>query len=112
RQDGEPVRCHPPGKPPRIVYHLVMVSPLKTWRRKRLLARHTIDESLWREVVSRLPTLQRLTAEDIERLRKLALLFLHEKRLEPAGGIELDDTKRVTIAALACLPILELGLDC
>src|SRR5690606_26009015 len=35
-----------------------------------------------------------------------------EKRLEPAGGLALDESMRVRIAALACLPILELGLDC
>ena len=45
-------------------------------------------------------------------MRALALLFLHEKHLEPAGGVDLDDEKRLKIAALACLPILNLGLDC
>ncbi len=39
------------------------------------------------------------------------LLFLHEKHFEPVQGMVLDDAKRLRIAALACLPILELGLD-
>lgn len=58
------------------------------------------------------PVLARRSAEELTRLRALALLFLHEKHLEPAGGVDLDDEKRLKIAALACLPILNLGLDC
>jgi Mlc titration factor MtfA (ptsG expression regulator) len=46
-----------------------------------------------------------------QRLRALALLFLHEKHVESAGGLTLDEAMRVRIAALACLPILELGFD-
>jgi Mlc titration factor MtfA (ptsG expression regulator) len=38
-------------------------------------------------------------------------LFLHAKRLEPAGGLELDEVMCVRLAALACEPVLELGLD-
>ncbi len=55
--------------------------------------------------------LERRSAEELARLRELTLLFVHEKHFEPAGGIELDDAKRLKIAALACLPILDLGLD-
>jgi Mlc titration factor MtfA (ptsG expression regulator) len=55
--------------------------------------------------------LARLTAEQCERLRTLALLFLHEKRFEPARGFAVTEAMRVRIAALACLPILELGID-
>ena len=56
--------------------------------------------------------LARLGDPERDRLRELSLLFLHEKHLEAAGGVELDDAKRLKIAALACLPILNLGLDC
>lgn len=58
------------------------------------------------------PVLARRPADELDRLRELVLLFLHEKHLEPAGGVDLDDEKRLKIAALACLPILNLGLDC
>jgi Mlc titration factor MtfA (ptsG expression regulator) len=43
--------------------------------------------------------------------RRRTLLFLHEKRIEPAIGFALDDAMRVRIAAMACQPILHLGLD-
>ena len=37
---------------------------------------------------------------------------MHEKRIEPAAGLEVDERMRVLLAALACVPILELSLDC
>ena len=83
----------------------------KTWRRRRVLARQSIAAELWDGALAACPVLARLSPERRERLRGLALLFLHEKRFEPAVGFELDDAMRVRIAALACLPILELGLD-
>ena len=38
-------------------------------------------------------------------------MFLAEKQFAGAHGLELSDTMRVSIAAQACLPVLELGLD-
>jgi Mlc titration factor MtfA (ptsG expression regulator) len=38
-------------------------------------------------------------------------LFLAEKEFAGAHGLEVTDAMRVSIAAQACLPILELGLD-
>jgi hypothetical protein len=81
-------------------------------RQRRILARAPVPEALWHAVAGDIPILARLDAPSLERLREIASLFLHDKRFEPAGGFELDDAMRVRIAALACLPILELGLDC
>ncbi|HEX7080068.1 MAG TPA: M90 family metallopeptidase [Gammaproteobacteria bacterium] len=81
-------------------------------RRRRILERASIPDALWRATIDAVPALARLDPETQERLRALALLFLHEKRIEPAGGLVLDDAMRVRIAALACRPVLELGLDC
>jgi Mlc titration factor MtfA (ptsG expression regulator) len=39
------------------------------------------------------------------------LVFLHEKHFEPVRGMTLDAAQSLRIAALACLPILELGMD-
>src|SRR5438045_3951937 len=84
---------------------------LKRWRRRRVLSRHSIPDALWAATVAAVPAFLRLRADQQQRLRDLALLFLHEKQFEPARGMVLDDAKRLRIAALACLPILELGLD-
>ncbi len=83
----------------------------RTWRRKRVIKRATIDEALWNRVVAQLPFLAGLPADDARRLRELAVLFLHEKEIAAAGGLELTDAIRLAIALQACLPILNLGLD-
>ena len=44
-------------------------------------------------------------------MRDLALLFLAEKQFAGTHGLEVTDAMRLSIAAQACLPILELGLD-
>jgi Mlc titration factor MtfA (ptsG expression regulator) len=79
---------------------------LTDWRRRRVLARHAIDDSLWRRATRGLTFLPKSP-----KLRRLALLFLAEKEFTGAHGLEVTDTMRVSIAAQACLPILELGLD-
>ena len=89
-----------------------MFGLIKGWRRRRILAHRSIPDALWHQTMADIPSMSVLDAKSLERLRAISLLFLHEKSLEPAGGLVLDDSMRVRIAALACRPILELGLDC
>ncbi|MGH8721184.1 MAG: zinc-dependent peptidase [Burkholderiales bacterium] len=84
---------------------------LKNWRRRRTLARHRIDEALWRAVLAQLPFLRGLSPDESRRLRALAILFLAEKQFSGAHGFVLDDAMRLSIAVQACLPILELGFE-
>ncbi len=79
---------------------------LTEWRRKRVLQRHSLDEALWRRATRGLAFLP-----DSRKLKDLVLLFLADKQFAGAHGIEVTDAMRVAIAAQACLPILELGLD-
>jgi hypothetical protein len=79
---------------------------LTNWRRKRVLAKHRVDDALWQEATAGLSFIPKS-----EKLRQLVLLFLAEKEFAGAQGMEVTDTMRVSIAAQACLPILELGLD-
>jgi hypothetical protein len=79
---------------------------LTDWRRKRVLRRHRIDDALWQRATGALSFLPKTP-----KLRELALLFLAEKQFAGAHGLEVSDAMRVSIAAQACLPVLELGLD-
>jgi len=88
-----------------------MFGLLQHWRRQRQLRRARLPEAEWRATVANLPVLAGLTPAERERLRDLATLFLAEKTLEPAGGLELTPEMGPLIAAQACLPILNLGLD-
>ncbi len=89
-----------------------LLNPCRNWRQRRL-ERARIPETQWRLTVARLPLLDGLNPAEQERLRDLATLFLREKTLEPAGGLGLELTPDMgpIIAAQACLPILNLGLD-
>jgi Mlc titration factor MtfA (ptsG expression regulator) len=61
----------------------------------------------WAELVrARFPLASDLSTEDFERLLKLVQLFLRTKRMEGAGGLEITEEIRVTIAAQACFLIL------
>jgi len=79
---------------------------LTDWRRKRVLSRHRMDDALWKAATGGLKFLPAG-----EKLKSLVLLFLAEKEFSGAPGMEVADAMRVSIAAQACLPILELGLD-
>jgi len=79
---------------------------LTEWRRRRVLAKHRIDDALWNAATRPLKFLPQAP-----KLRELALLFLAEKEFSGAHGLELTDAMRISIAAQACTPILELGLD-
>ena len=70
-----------------------------------------IPES-WRTVVARnVPLAARLPAASRERLLRLTQVFLHDKPMEGVG-LELTDEMRVTIAAQACLLLLNLDFPC
>jgi len=83
---------------------------IRDWKRRRILARHRIDDALWRRALRHLPFLRGLPEDAARRLRDMAVVFLAEKQLAPVHGLALSDDDRVEIALQACLPVLELGL--
>ena len=87
------------------------MSLFRNWRRRRFLERHPLDPSLWERVTGTLPFLRGLDERKLARLREFAVLFLAEKELVGAAGMELTDEIRLSIAVQACLPILNLGMD-
>ncbi len=78
--------------------------------RLRPAARVRIDDELWRSTLQVLPFLDRLGDPDRQRLRELAQQFLAEKEMAAAGELQLTASMQASIAAQACLPVLELGL--
>jgi Mlc titration factor MtfA (ptsG expression regulator) len=71
----------------------------------------TIPDALWESTLVSLPFLARLSVNDAVRLRNCAEGFLADKQMAGAAGLELTSAMQVNIAAQACLPILNLGLD-
>lgn len=87
------------------------INRLRRWWVKHILFRSRIPYPAWQAVLAALPVLQDLSARDQHRLRKLASLFLHDKTVLGAGGLEVDQAMAVSIAAQACLLILNLDLS-
>jgi Mlc titration factor MtfA (ptsG expression regulator) len=81
------------------------------WRRRRLLARAQLDEATWQRVAGRFSFYLRLDGEERARLRDLVVLFLHDKQVSAAGGLELDLEKKLGIAIQACIVVLNLGIE-
>ena len=88
-----------------------MFEAFRKWRRERILRHYPLPNEAWRATVSGLFLLRGLAELELERLRELVVLFLHEKQVVAADGYPLDDGLRLRVAAQACLPILNLGLD-
>ena len=92
-----------------------MIARLLSWGRRLLPAATpepvVIGDNAWSHLLARSPLFGRLDVTDRERLRSHCGHFLARKHYSPAGGHELDDAQCLAIAALACLPVLHLGLD-
>ncbi|MGD9708980.1 MAG: zinc-dependent peptidase [Halothiobacillaceae bacterium] len=88
-----------------------MLERLRAWRRRRILARHPIAEADWQATLATVPILHRLTTDELARLRARATLFLHRTPFTAIDGLELTGAMRARIAALACLPALNLRED-
>ena len=70
-----------------------------------------IEDALWRDAIARVPYVAALDAHRQGRLHALASRFIREKAITPIGELKLDDTQRVQLSALCCLPLLEFGAE-
>lgn len=83
----------------------------RQWRERRIIRNHPIDERDWQQVLQQLPLLQGLSDHELARLRRLAIVFMHEKDFVGIQGLVLTGNMALLIALQACLPILNLGLQ-
>src|SRR3546814_162058 len=81
----------------------------RAWQRKRSLARIPVAPELWQQVLDSLPILDGLSGDELSRLRERAVLFLHDKRLTPLAGVELQAEDSLRLALQAQLPLLHLA---
>jgi MtfA peptidase len=88
-----------------------MLGAFRRWRRSRVLGRARLDPVEWRAALARYPFTGVLGEEERERLREWTILFLHEKSIVGAGGLEVRDEMRMSIAVQACMLILNLDID-
>ncbi len=77
----------------------------------RILRKHPISDQDWRRYSSPLPLLEPFDAAEKAHLRILSTLFLHQKQFTGAQGMQITREVEITIAAQACVEILNLGID-
>jgi MtfA peptidase len=87
------------------------MSILSHWIRRWKAKRYRWQEASFQALLQRVPALAALQSGEIARLRQLTKEFLVDKVLHGAQGFELDESLRVNIATLACLPALYLGFE-
>ncbi|MCK8515461.1 zinc-dependent peptidase [Methylonatrum kenyense] len=88
-----------------------LLDRLRAWRRQRIIERRAPSQALWLEVVGSLPVLRGLEPPQQQALRDLSTLLLHKVQLVEVADVRLGERDVWSLAAQACLPILELGLD-
>jgi Mlc titration factor MtfA (ptsG expression regulator) len=88
-----------------------MLEAIRRWHRSRIVARASLAPELWLQTLNRLQFLRGLTDAERERLRQTVILFLHQKVIHGAGGLELDAGMQLMIAVQACILVLNLDID-
>jgi hypothetical protein len=88
-----------------VTLGIVLAFTLPGWRLKRVLARPF--PSAWRALLRRnLPIYSRMAPDLQKQLHQRIKQFLHQKKFVGCAGQEIDDEVRLTIAAGACLLLL------
>jgi MtfA peptidase len=88
-----------------------MAGWLQRRREARALQRRAIADDLWQACLAELPFIAARPADQQERLRRMASLFLDRKEFAGARGFVVTDRIALAVAVQACLPVLELGID-
>lgn len=88
-----------------------MLQIIRQWLDQRIIRRSAISSTQWDNAFTSLPLLAGYTVDEKKALRELAILFLHGKVLEGAGGFTITQRMKLVIALQACVPILKLGLN-
>jgi Mlc titration factor MtfA (ptsG expression regulator) len=89
-----------------LVAAWLAAAPFLVERRRRKLREKPFPEA-WRDILHRrVPYFRRLPPDLQIQLKKHMQVFLAEKSFMGCAGLEIDDEVRVTIAAQACLLIL------
>ena len=87
-----------------------MLHPIRDHRRKEL--EQEPFPPAWAEIIARdVPYCRHLHADERARLENLIKVFIREKHFEGCGGLVVTDEMKVTIAAQACLLLLNLRHD-
>ena len=80
------------------------------WLQKLIAPPRAIPDAVWRLTLVQYPFLANRSIADQARLRMLTAQFMTQKQFGGAHGLLVTDEMAISIAAQACLPVLNLGL--
>ena len=80
------------------------------WLQKLITPPRAIPDAVWRLTLVQDPFLANRSIADQARLRMLTAQFMTQKQFGGAHGLLVTDEMAISIAAQACLPVLNLGL--
>lgn len=93
-----------------LIIAAIVVFSLPGWRLKKALAKNFSEN--WRDILRKnLPVYPRLSKDLQKQLERNIKQFLHQKHFTGCNGLVLTDEIRVTIAAYACLLLLNRNTD-
>ncbi len=81
------------------------------WQVRRLLRHRSIPREPWDRLLNHSPLFRGLHAVEKAHLREQTILFLERKSISGAGGLVVSETMALSVAAVASLPILRLGME-
>ena len=87
-----------------------MLRRFREWRKKRLIERYSFADEDWAAAIAPYRFFDRLSPDEMRRLRELVSLFCAEKEFAPGNDFTITLATQLQIAAQACLPILNLDL--
>lgn len=76
---------------------------------RRVAQRNDNADATWHTVLAHYGFLRELDAPSLLRLRELSLQFLKQKEFHGAHGLAITDFMAMSVAAQACLPLLNFG---
>jgi Mlc titration factor MtfA (ptsG expression regulator) len=85
-----------------------MIWFLEKWRRRWIFKHKLVAQSIWQQIIARLPLLQGLSEDELDRLREWTTILLYDKKIHGVQGLVMTEAMRTIIATQACLLILYL----
>ena len=92
-------------------HHTATMKWFEHQRIRYTLSHHPVSHRAWEKLMRGAVVFHGLSAVERAHLRELTTLFLRRKALSGALGLEVTEEMALAVAAQACLPVLELGLD-
>ncbi|MGM0525814.1 MAG: zinc-dependent peptidase [Pseudomonadota bacterium] len=84
---------------------------LRTWFEDRRIKKMGFTAREWESAVADWPVIARYQGAERAALRAMTFRFLARKNFSAGGDFQLTDAMCLKVATMACVPVLQLGLD-